>query len=762
MDSKNQFDSGEELNLQQLLWAVLSYRRLIISSFILFTLTGILYSYYTPETYTTNATLLLREDQSTASNFISENDFQFLFNNDRQGEDHISIFTSTIVLNDVVEKLDLKYEYYKMHTLKQDEKLVKNTLPFELRFKDDKVNQTCVLRYSKNLVFIEIDDNLYSFPKSQSKFDNSLFIYQKLSSSYDAEESYMIKKYTKSETVERLKSNFTVTQLNESNAYEIAYSGPNKELNSHTLEGIVTGIQQNNIVEKQAIYQMAINYIDQRILELSQKIDSSNFLISNYKVANNVYLPVSQTNVLLTNLDEVERKIFINSLQSELSTKLLHDLERQKSFDLLPNDLGIENVNINQMVFEFNKIILEKNNLIDATEKNPLVVQMQNQLRDLRSNILNSISLYQSKLETKLIRYRDYKNKNKSLAGTIPLQEAELGNLERDIELMRNLYSYLSQKRVEALISLSSLETNFELINEVDYEFALTSNKQRTWAIFSMLGLIVPVGFSLSVFFIRTNYVDLEYLREKLDNIEFLGLLRYSKDKSSLEDSSMQQELLNRVYHNIKALKTETENGHVIMVTSCIKNEGKTATAYSLAKYLGSINKKVVLLGLDQWNPDLHKQLSTAYKKGGLSKVLFEDINSVHESYEKYKTLEDNFDVLLSTTNTDKVNDLSDLKRFNDLITYLKERYDYIIFDTAPVLLKVDSLRLMGKSDFVVNVFRKNYSPKKSIEDVLEYQKKYNPKAMGYVLIDDSKRDKLLDKYAYRYGYGYGYGYGAQ
>ena len=97
MDSKNQYHSGEELNLQQLLWAVLSYRWLIISSCILFTLTGILYSYYTPETYTTNATLLLREDQSTASNFISENDFQFLFNNDRQGEDHISIFTSTIL-----------------------------------------------------------------------------------------------------------------------------------------------------------------------------------------------------------------------------------------------------------------------------------------------------------------------------------------------------------------------------------------------------------------------------------------------------------------------------------------------------------------------------------------------------------------------------------------------------------------------------------------------------------------------------------------
>ena len=173
MDRNNQYDSGEELNLQQLLWAVLSYRWLIISSCLLFTINGILYSYYTPNTYTTNATLLLREDQSTASNFINENDFQFLFNNDRDGEDNISIFTSTIVLNDVVEKLGLKYEYYKKHTLKQDEKLVKNTLPFTFRFKDDKANQTCVLRYAKNLVFIEIDDKLYSFSKSHSKFDNS-------------------------------------------------------------------------------------------------------------------------------------------------------------------------------------------------------------------------------------------------------------------------------------------------------------------------------------------------------------------------------------------------------------------------------------------------------------------------------------------------------------------------------------------------------------------------------------------------------------
>ena len=58
---------------------------------------------------------------------------------------------------------------------------------------------------------------------------------------------------------------------------------------------------------------------------------------------------------------------------------------------------GIDNENINQMVSQFNKIILEKNNLlVEATEKNPLVIQSQNQLVVLRSNILNSCLLYTS------------------------------------------------------------------------------------------------------------------------------------------------------------------------------------------------------------------------------------------------------------------------------------------------------------------------------------------------------------------------------
>ncbi len=72
----------------------------------------------------------------------------------------------------------------------------------------------------------------------------------------------------------------------------------------------------------------------------------------------------------------------------------------------------------------------------------------------------------------------------------------------------------------------------------------------------------------------------------------------------------------------------------------------------------------------------------------------------------------------------------------------------------------VDSLELLKKSDYVFHVFRRNFSPKKLVNYVIDYKEKYKIKNMSYVITDDSKPDKFLDKYGYKYGYGYGYGYG--
>ena len=751
-------NNEDEIDILEILFVVLSHRWIIFISIIIFAVIGSLYNYYKQDVFKTSATLLISEDQSDPSSFINNNEYQFLYNNNLENEDQVSVFKSTLILNEVVEKLGLNYRFFKKNTWRANEVLTKESLPFDFVLKTTISNNKCSVSFNKESVIVKIDEKTFSFSKNKSEFENSIFRYRTKFLNYEDHNTYIINQFTKSEAINGLKSSYSVSK-SKSNTYEISYSGSNKRLNNIILNGIIDAIMENNVSEKKTVYELSTKFIDNRIYKLKEKIDSLNSVISDYKISNGVYMPENQTNSALNNLNEIEQKMFNNSLQSELSLKLLNEVKKQNSFELLPTDIGIENENINEMVFQFNKIILEKNNLlVEATEKNPLVIQSQNQLIDLRSNILNSLNIYINKLKMKFNRYDDYKQKSNSLVGVIPLQESKLSNLERDLSLLNNLHSYLSQKKEEALISISSLESNIKLINEVDYVLLSESGKSKKLAIFLFSGFILPVGFSLSLFFWRSFYIDIEYLKENLDGINFLGIIKFTKNKLSTENRIIKDELLSRVYHNMNMVFPKSKVGKSIMITSCIKNEGKTHTAFNLSTFLANRNKKVILIGSDIRNPDLSKLFDKKSNLKGLSNIVSDSNNDFKELFEKYKTKHNKLDTLFIGTETK--NNIFNRKKFDNLISFLKKKYDYVIFDTAPVLFMVDSLDLLKKSDFVFHVFRKNFSPKKLVNYVLDYKEKYKIKNMSYIITDDSKPDKFLDKYGYKYGYGYGYGYG--
>ena len=750
-------NNEDEIDILEILFVVLSHRWIIFISIIIFAVIGSLYNYYKQDVFKTSATLLISEDQSDPSSFINNNEYQFLYNNNLENEDQVSVFKSTLILNEVVEKLGLNYRFFKKNTWRANEVLTKESLPFDFVLKTTISNNKCSVSFNKESVIVKIDEKTFSFSKNKSEFENSIFRYRTKFLNYEDHNTYIINQFTKSEAINGLKSSYSVSK-SKSNTYEISYSGSNKRLNNIILNGIIDAIMENNVSEKKTVYELSTKFIDNRIYKLKEKIDSLNSVISDYKISNGVYMPENQTNSALNNLNEIEQKMFNNSLQSELSLKLLNEVKKQNSFELLPTDIGIENENINQMVFQFNKIILEKNNLlVEATEKNPLVIQSQNQLIDLRSNILNSLNIYINKLKMKFNRYDDYKQKSNSLVGVIPLQESKLSNLERDLSLLNNLHSYLSQKKEEALISISSLESNIKLINEVDYVLLSESGKSKKLAIFLFSGFILPVGFSLSLFFWRSFYIDIEYLKENLDGINFLGIIKFTKNKLSTENRIIKDELLSRVYHNMNMVFPKSKVGKSIMITSCIKNEGKTHTAFNLSTFLANRNKKVILIGSDIRNPDLSKLFDKKSNLKGLSNIVSDSNNDFKELFEKYKTKHNKLDTLFVGTETK--NNIFNRKKFDNLISFLMKKYDYVIFDTAPVLFMVDSLDLLKKSDFVFHVFRKNFSPKKLVNYVLDYKEKYKIKNMSYIITDDSKPDKFLDKYGYKYGYGYGYGY---
>ncbi len=118
----------KKIDIIAILFTFLSNRWLIISSVIIFTIIGFSYNYYHQDIFKTNATLLISEDQSDPSSFINNNEYQFLYNNNLESEDHASIFKSTLILKKVVEKLGLNYRYFKKNRWKANEAFNKRVI----------------------------------------------------------------------------------------------------------------------------------------------------------------------------------------------------------------------------------------------------------------------------------------------------------------------------------------------------------------------------------------------------------------------------------------------------------------------------------------------------------------------------------------------------------------------------------------------------------------------------------------------------------
>jgi len=314
MHTNKEHTNEDQIDIIEILFTILSQRFLIISSLIIFIFLGIMYNYYHQDIFKTNATILISEDQSDPSSFINNNEYQFLYNNKIDSEDQVSIFKSTLILNKVVEKLGINYRYFKKNRWKANELLTKESLPFEFVLKETNTENKCIIRYNKENVIIKINEHIFSFSKNKNEFENSIFRYKTKYLNNIDQNTYLINQFNKTETINGLKSSYIVNPAKNSNTYGISYSGPNKELNSYILKGIINELIENNIKEKKSVYELSSKFIDLRILKLEEKIDSINLLISNFKIKNGVYKPDTQTNSALTNLNEVEQKIFKNSI----------------------------------------------------------------------------------------------------------------------------------------------------------------------------------------------------------------------------------------------------------------------------------------------------------------------------------------------------------------------------------------------------------------------------------------------------------------
>ncbi len=212
------------------------------------------------------------------------------------------------------------------------------------------------------------------------------------------------------------------------------------------------------------------------------------------------------------------------------------------------------------------------------------------------------------------------------------------------------------------------------------------------------------------------------------------------------------------VNESFKTLRTNLQfcgpEYKVVDITSCDANEGKTTVSLMLAKSLSDINKKVIYVDCDLRKSVVSSSYSNARGVKGLSEYLT-GLAKMDEII--CKTQYENLDVIVSGPHCPNPVELMMRDSFTELFKCLKEQYEYVIVDTPPLGLVIDSAVIAKHCDaavMVISAGRVKYRQAKNTKAQLE---KSGCKILGAILNIADKRGESYYKKYYKKTYGKGY-----
>lgn len=501
-------------------------------------------------------------------------------------------------------------------------------------------------------------------------------------------------------------------------------------------------------------------FINQRLEKINAELGSTEGQLENYKKRNNMVELKTNATQAVANADQYAQKLSEANTQVALLDELTKYMnEPSNRHQPIPSNVGLSDASATSLINEYNKIALQRNQLLhSASENSPTVTPLTAQLDDLNSSIKRAMTQARAGLKIQRNSIAAQAGKYEGQINNTPEQERMLTQIGRQQEVKSGLYLMLLQKREENSISLAATADKGKLIDTPVFTGKVTPKNSIIMLIALILGLAIPAGILFLLEFFRYK-IEGHNDVEKLTNLPIIADVAIASERAKTKADIVVHENKNNLMEEIfRSLRTNLQfllkqHDKVIMFTSTTSGEGKTFITSNVAISFALLGKKVILVGLDVRKPRLAELFEIDDHHHGITNLLVKDEVNWSDVKEQIipSGINDKLDILMAGPVPPNPGELVTRESLDQTMEQLKEHYDYILIDTAPVGLVTDTLALGRISNATVYVCRADFTQKASfgLINSLSMEKKLPNMSIVLNGVDLSKK-----KYGYYYGYG--------
>ena len=524
------------------------------------------------------------------------------------------------------------------------------------------------------------------------------------------------------------------------------------------LRQIVTSYNRQANEDKNEVAVRTEEFINDRIAKISGELSSTESTIESYRNRQALSEMKATVQKASENANQTERAMnevnmqlmFINDLSNAISSPT-------NKYQMMP--ANVTDASVSQLIAQYNTIVGQRNRLLrTAAENSPAVEPLTQQLDELYNNIKMTLDQARHNAEFRRNMLMQQHGQYVSAANQSPEHERMLSQIGRQQEVKSGLYLMLLQKREENSISLSSTADKGKLIDTPKMGAQVSPNPNKEYLIALATGLAIPSLAFFLIYFFRYRIEGHEDV-VKLTDLPIIADVAVANESAKAKaDIVVHENQNNQMEEVFRAMRTNLqfmmkENDKVIMFTSTTSGEGKTFNAANLAVSFALLHKKVILVGLDIRKPRLAEQFDIDDEVHGITPILTHDHPTVEDVRAQIlpSGVHDDLDLLLAGPIPPNPTEIVSRQSLDEIFQILRDEYDYIIVDTAPVGLVSDTLQIGRVCDVTVYMCRADFTPKTSFELIngLSADKKLPNMAIVINGIDMSKK-----KYGYYYGYG--------